>query len=312
VYKINLNKSADLRLEEFLTGEEENIRAVITGARGSVPWWLQGLAAPAKDRMKPWSGGLFDDEVRRMADFLGESFSQLQLLQFSYELNHLAEYLTESHIAPIGCTTGVRAGVHFRTMDWDIPAIERSTRIVEYLKGRHKFYGVTVPGFVGVLTGMVPGEYSVALNYAACDHIPARYLGAAFLLRKTLEECRTFDEAIGMLQDTPIASPAFYTVCDGRSDNACVIERQSESAAVRWKTGPYIVQANHYCLTEYTDDPELLEWSHERANCMADSLGMRRMPKARDVLNVYPVKNETTQQRVVMVPRLGKIELIKN
>jgi len=56
---------------------------------------------------------------------------------------------------------------HIRTMDWDMPALAALTIEVDFVhsNGALDFKATTWPGYVGVLTGMRPGAFSVSVNY---------------------------------------------------------------------------------------------------------------------------------------------------
>jgi hypothetical protein len=65
-----------------------------------------------------------------------------------------------------GVGGGVNYPLHGRTMDWDMPALERLAIEVEFQQaGKTVFLATTWAGYVGVLTGMRPGAWSVSINY---------------------------------------------------------------------------------------------------------------------------------------------------
>ena len=61
---------------------------------------------------------------------------------------------------------GDEGPLHIRTMDWEMPALQSMTIEVQFIKhGRPLFVCTTWAGYVGVLTGMRYGGYSVSINY---------------------------------------------------------------------------------------------------------------------------------------------------
>lgn len=56
--------------------------------------------------------------------------------------------------------------LHIRTMDWDMPALAALTIEVDFVRaGAKVFTATTWAGYVGVLTGVRPRGFSVAVNY---------------------------------------------------------------------------------------------------------------------------------------------------
>src|SRR5579871_4664320 len=146
------------------------------------------------------------------------------MLNCAYELSHLRVPKL------FGCTAGVRwfdglGMVHVRNLDWPLPTMAAATRLFRFRKGNREFVSVGVPGQVSVLSGMLPGAYSVTINWAPPTSMPTFQFGPAFLLRHTLENCDSYAAAVQTLQRTPLSTSVFYTVCGAERDQACVIER---------------------------------------------------------------------------------------
>src|SRR6516162_8776918 len=103
-----------------------------------------------------------------------------------------------------GCTTGVRWAdglglVHVRTLDWPLPAMGSATRLFRFRRGAREFVAVGVPSQVSVLSGMLPGAYSVSINWAPPAAMPSFEFGPAFLVRQTLETCDSYAAAVQAL-----------------------------------------------------------------------------------------------------------------
>src|SRR5262249_3160396 len=190
-------------------------------------------------------GGLYRDEIKAWADALGVSAGTVTLLNCAYELSHVRLR------RPFGCTAGVRwvAGlgpVHVRNLDWPLAGLGDATCLFRFRRGERMFLVVGVPGQVGVLSGMLPGAYSVTINWAPPAHAPTFRFGPALLLRDTLETRNSYATAVEALRKTPVAASVFFTVCGTEAGQACVIERTPRSAVVRPLDGPVVVQANHH------------------------------------------------------------------
>jgi hypothetical protein len=154
-----------------------------------------------------------------------------------------------------GCTTLVRdqdAPWMLRTLDWPFPGLGRHLEIARMSGPAGEFYSATWPGFVGVLTAMAPGRFSVAINQAplwrrtrhpylrlydiAANAIATwklRHIPPDQLLRQVLETCATYEEAKARLEATLAARPVIYTLAGCQPGERCVIERTEERFTTR-------------------------------------------------------------------------------
>lgn len=267
-------------------------------------------------------GGKYGEEINTWARALGISRSDAALLNCSYELSHLSGL-------QYGCTAGARwveglGMVHVRSMDWPIRSIGNATRLFWFQKGTHRFVSVGILGFVGVISGMVPGRYSVTLNWAPPAGRPTFDFGAAFLLREVLTKCRAYDDAVHFLQHTPLSAPVFYLVCGAHKGQACVIERTHTQSTIRNMVGQVIVQANHHVATKFLRNNHCmheedsgyvsaLDDSVDRASTLAAGLtGLRKGSDLDDVATVLdrkPVCNDNSYQQMVFAPGSGQVKV---
>ena len=155
-----------------------------------------------------------------------------------------------------GCTALARdeGGVPWiaRTLDWPFPGLGRHVEVARMQGEGGEFYGVTWPGYVGVLTAMAPGRFAAAINQAPLwRRTRAPWLRPAdialnavrtwrirssppdHLLRDVFETCRNFAEAKQKLERTPIARPVIFTLAGCDAGERCVIERTEDSFTTR-------------------------------------------------------------------------------
>jgi hypothetical protein len=267
-------------------------------------------------------GGLYRGELESWAKALGASVGSITMLNCAYELSHLRWPKL------FGCTAGVRwvdglGMVHVRNMDWPLDTLGAGTRLFRFRRGAREFVSVGVPAHVGVLSGMLPGRYSVTINWAPPVAFPSFNFGPAFLLRDTLEACDSYDLAVRVLTETPLSTSVFFTVCGTERDQACVIERTQRQAAVRAMTGAVLVQANHHVAGPFAANNEDLrdvkegeeefsiEGSGLRADTLARELAAVRSPCTFEdlarVLDVPTVLNPLTRQQMAFCPRTGSV-----
>jgi hypothetical protein len=268
-------------------------------------------------------GGLYRGEISSWAKGLGVSVGTVTLLNCAYELSHL-------HWPKLfGCTAGVRwidglGLVHVRNLDWPLAGMGEATRLFRFRRGMREFVAVGVPGQVGVLSGMLPGGYSVTINWAPPDSFPTFDFGPAFLLRDLLETCDGYEAAVKTLSTTRLSTSVFFTVCGIDKGQACVIERSRSDSAVRPIGGGVLVQSNHHVAERFARNNEQLlvvepgeeEFSLEGCTRRADTMSRKLtegvpmcLSDAAAVLDEPPVLNALTCQQMAFCPRTGAVKV---
>lgn len=273
-------------------------------------------------------GGRYKHEINTWGTALGVSSGTATLLNCIYELSHVRAGSLTAKL--LGCTTGVRwfdglGMVQARTLDWALTNLGNATRLFRFRRGEREFVSVGFPGFVGVLSGMVPHHYSVTINWAPPTATPSFEFGPAFLLRETLEECDSYDEAIEVLTQTPLATSVFYTVVGAEKGQACVIERTQTESVVRQAGVSILVQANHHVAEQFSENnheiAEIEEGeiestyadSQRRAETLEQSLvncpSSSSLQELVSVMEREPVLNEATYQKMIFCPDSGELKV---
>jgi hypothetical protein len=173
----------------------------------------------------------------------------------AFLLNHSYEW---------GCTSGAVADpaqggtTLLRTLDWPFDGLGRTLVVTRWDGGAGGYFSVTWPGLVGVLTGLAPGRFAIAINQpplplpgwgravgwpaARVRVARSRALSPTHLLRQVFDRCASFAEAVAAIRSTPLCIPAIFTLAGPRPGEAIVIERTMADAFV-----PVMpVAANHW------------------------------------------------------------------
>jgi len=212
-YDIDLSRSEYNRWRTVIKNESKTAKALVREVAKdfeNIPWALRKLITGAYKTL----GGLYVEEMSAWSDALDIELSDMVMFQCSYELTQLSSSLGL-------CTAGIRSipgkGLfHFRTLDWPLKNIGKATRRFKLKNRTHGAIIVGIVGHIGALSGMVPGRYSVALNYAEQTQRPSlRSIGPTYLLRDTLESCNTYKKAVSYLKNEPLFANAFFTVSIG-------------------------------------------------------------------------------------------------
>lgn len=333
-YGIDLGLPEALRWDEVIRHEVAPARRLAKQALASMeaaadgiaptwaPTWLKrGLFAGASKALQHaylLAGGRYGDEMKAWAKALKVSTAEAVLLNCTYEL---------SGMCTVGAVNSATLGmVHVRALDWPLSAIGDATCLFRFHKGDHEFVAVGIAGHVGVLSGMVPGAYSVTINWAPPDGTPTLDFGPAFLLREVLETCATYPQAVEALKTTTLSAPVFYFVCGARPGQACVIERTRDDAAIRKMTRSTLAHANHHVTAKFKQrneqiemfDPEseemsMLDYSTlrmDRLNAALQDVGRRStLGDVAACLDVEDVCNDESFQQMLFVPATGELNV---
>lgn len=258
-------------------------------------------------------------------DEIGKIWSKLGLMTTAraVALNHAYD-MSQMTGDLFGCTTAAfhnptHGMIHCRTLDWPIRSLGKATRIFRFKGKGHEYVTVGMLGFSGALSGMVPGGYSVTINWAPPSGLNLRGISPTFLLREVLETCATYDEAVKKIVSTETLTGAFIMVCGVERGQACVIERTPHAAVVRLPHG-VLVHGNHFQVPEFrklnkaTGDEwaqELYEGSRERcANLLSSVKDVKDSDDLDEIvtcLDVDEVLNEDSQQQMLFCPASGEV-----
>ncbi len=322
-YTIELEQPEASRWTEVIAKEKAVAGRLVEEAGkefGKVPELLRWVFAHLYQVM----GGLYQGEIAAWAEGLGVTLGTATMLNCAYELSHLRWPKL------FGCTAGVRwieglgdflGMVHIRTLDWPLPSIAEATRLFRFRRGSREFLVVGACGHVGVLSGMLPGAYSVTINWAPPAGFPTFDFGPTFLLRDTLEKCDTFDAVVTKLRDTRLSTSVFFTVCGAEKGQACVIERTQREAIVRPLRDGVVAQANHHVAQKFIKNNKTLAEVEEESFegdsvCRVEALDHALRQSAAwsfeeltELLNRPPVLNQYTCQQMIFCPTTGAVRV---
>ena len=274
----------------------------------------------------------FIDESNEMAHHGGISNSLMAFLQRQYTWSHMA-CTTASVFDPMS-----NEMVMLRSLDWPgAETLARATRLHEFQDraGKTAFLSAGLTGMVGVLTGVRPGGYSIALNFAHARRSIRPAADPTMMIRRLLEDGRvsSFGAAKLAISKWDLGAPCFISLCGIAKGEGCVFEFLPGGAHQVRDMGDkgHVVQANHYDGKEDTAATTQMEASDTEARFQAALLissGMRRRQvearftewatasrgeaveaAALRVWSEVPVRNYETTQFVVMRPSTGAMNV---
>ena len=309
-YTIDLSKKPVHRWEEVAKKDKPRLKKLVDVIKGFV------LSVP-KPVFRIISGfywlrnATYLREANAFADVLGEPRALIQAAQLMYELVHLVDKNQFKNAPRVGCTTtvGGPAGgalMLMRTLDWNLPGMKDCTRVFEFINGpAGRYTGIGTVGSVGVLTALHhDGRYAIAMNDAPPIHGLRSGVAPSFQIRRTMESCTNYGDAVGYLTKPNLATAAFFAVVN--PDGAAHIEHTGR--LVRTQESGFLSMTNHYQLflpKELGLEPD--ENSMERFH--AGLIALRSGGSRREWYQGAPINTDITQYRARCVPEKNLLEL---
>ncbi len=317
-YKVSLDLSPELRWNEVLHDNHDKLMRAMLQLNALIP---TGFISRCIELILCVCTYLhivmYSQEIIAISKISGISIGRLVLLQLYYELNaNCTSIITNSESGP--CLT--------RTMDWELPLLKDLTIEVEFTSnGLTKFIATTWVGCVGVFTGMRPDHYAVSLNYRRTNHSLFRNVlktllyswPTSFLIRDTLTQCKTYEEAVNILSTQKLISPCYLTVASadrsimGLKPRACILIRDRDGLKpcdknpenLEYSEKDYLVQTNHDKYQKIRG--ENIIYSYERLGVIDKLMTQDLISdplKLMDSLNEHPIINEETIYTTQMIP----------
>lgn len=270
---------------------------------------IQGLATWLVTAADYANSVLHRDELQCIADILEQPFEKVVLAQLIYEMCAC-------------CTSAVFQyngnATHYRTMDWGMDFLRDLTVELDFQrKGKTVFLAVSWVGYIGIMTGMLPEKYSIALNFRTSN---CNILGnvrraltmswpVGYLFRHVLESEYSCDMAVDTFKTAYLVSPCYITICSVDIAKSCVIVRDPNDLITVRPFNSACIQANVDDIDTVTPADNIL-YSRERCR-MAQTIITNIIPKCHKLDDIFkafdknPITNDLTIYRVIMIPGLG-------
>lgn len=208
---------------------------------------------------------------------------------------------------------------HARNLDWhsNEDLLRKHTAIFEFVQNGAVLYKtVGWPGYIGALSGIRPGCFSVTLNAVLSNDAPEIAYPISFLLRDVLEEESNFVSARDRLTNTTIASDCLLLLSGVENDEKVVIERTPKRSAHRGQSDDFVVVTNDYKVLD-NSTPGTAQNTLQATSCgRFDSAG--RLLSSQEkydektcmaILKNPDVMMEITMQQMVFHNKTGEISL---
>jgi len=186
-------------------------------------------------------------------EYLEEIKSLASLSRFSENEILITNLYYDALKFVFGCTAfaiqNQGQSLHARNLDWwtENNALKKHTKIFHFTRNNQILYSaVSWIGFIGILSGMKPGKFSVTLNAVSSTEAPHLAPPVTFLIRETLEKAESYAEACRMLSETEIASDCLLMLVGTEPGERIVIERTPRHYAHRHPKDDILIVTNNY------------------------------------------------------------------
>ena len=257
---------------------------------GVIDWYKEQFIAPS-----------YQEEARSIAAMSTFSENQILMANLYYDALKLVFGCTSFAVETEGSI------FHARNLDWwsERNALKNYSSIFHFQKGQKTIYStVGWPGFIGALSGMRHHAYSITLNAVMSEESPHFALPITFLIRDVLEQQTSFEQALKVLSETPIANDCLLMLVGRKKGEMAVIERTPTQNAIRKSDTSYLIVTNDYKkLNGKTIAGDLLQTtSCGRYDRVEAILNERKPTKESDyfaILSDKAVKMEITMQQML-------------
>eukprot|EP01059_Diplonema_ambulator_P009699 TRINITY_DN19644_c0_g1_i1.p1 TRINITY_DN19644_c0_g1~~TRINITY_DN19644_c0_g1_i1.p1 ORF type:complete len:371 (+),score=104.05 TRINITY_DN19644_c0_g1_i1:37-1113(+) len=251
-YVIDLDEAPEHRWDQVISDLKPKISNVMT--------WLMGMIGPGTDlypvaealRLATLKGGSWD------LNFLREMDGVARAMNVTVDKVHLANLFYE--FGPLACT-GIVAQmangsvIHARNQDFNIPGLPQITIWVIFMKNKQIVYqGTTFASYIGLPTAMRPFGWSVEANTRFTGwapnveenikHAEQGGMTVGYFIRWGVENHATYADAIGIMKNQELISPAYYTMAGTQAWQGAVVTRDRDGPADKESGGQGIWSLN--------------------------------------------------------------------
>jgi len=190
-----------------------------------VNWWLdrawgQSLSSIPTD---------YIEELQGLSDGSGVSLKDLWRVHAVPDRTYAC-----ANFAAWGRATKDGRLIHMRTLDWNIGAGVQKHPVVFVVtpRGKRQFVSAGWAGFIGVLSGINNAGISIGQIGAKTADVSYQGLPMPFVIRKTLEDSGSLEQAIQAIKTAPRTVGINYIVADAKEPRAVAMETTHRFAAV--------------------------------------------------------------------------------
>ena len=306
-YNINLDTAAEYRWNEVIDDFGEYLPELISALKQYMPAEVLPLLTVFGDAVDTYLPEPYATEILGIGQRSKVPVGDVAVLNVLYDM--LA-----------GCTSIVAEDetgriYHGRNLDYGLTQLlQNITLIANFQRGGKTIYtGTTYAGYVGLLTGQRPLQFSISLDQRNAGkhwmNVATALLAknasiVSFLIRDILENEQDYEDAYDVLTHATFIAPSYIIIAGVKSGQGAVITRDRIDTRDSWKLDPpnqwFLVETNydHWLPPPSGDDRRDPAIQHMnqigRSKITLDTLY--------SVLTTPPVLNNSTTYTTLMSP----------
>lgn len=318
-FNIDLTLPPDKRWIQSAAQLSNEIKNVVDYVLDLIPAWAVPVLDDAFDALAERLPTEWQYEMRGVSAGANVSYPYIVLMNLFYELDSACTSIVAEH------SNGTI--YHGRNLDYGIPGLNLIAGNVHFYRGNTMVYtGTTYIGYIGLLTGMRPGAFSLSIdertsangtiltNIVEMLFHNGRSIG--FFLREVLQNETDYSAALQKLQTTPLVSVSYLIIGGVRAGEGAVVTRDRATAADTWLLDApsrwFLVETNYDHWKPVPAHDDRRQPANQRMSASSQKF-INGTYMFYDVLGRFPNLNSHTTYSVIMSAATGEYYgLIRN
>ncbi|XP_060783852.1 N-acylsphingosine amidohydrolase (acid ceramidase) 1a [Neoarius graeffei] len=332
-YTLNLDLPPNQRWTHVIKEKKAELTAMIQAIKDLSSGFFHGKLIHLVDKELPLIVDMlpypFNEEIKGIASASDVPLGEVMLFNIFYEVftvctSVVAEDLNGNVYHARNLDFGLFMGWDQKTQTWTLTEKLKPLVVNVDLKRNNRtvFRSTSFAGYVGMLTGIRPKEFTLTMNERF--DVDGGYIGIlewilgkrdgmwmSFLTRKVLENATSYEDAKNQLALTKLLAPAYFILGGNQTGQGCVITRTRIITLDVWeinmKLGRWYVLETNY---DHWEKPFFLDDRRTPAmKCMNETTQAKiTLLTLYDVLSTKPVLNKLTTYTALMEVSTGRLE----
>ncbi|NP_001006088.1 N-acylsphingosine amidohydrolase (acid ceramidase) 1a precursor [Danio rerio] len=332
-YTVNLDLPPSERWTQIIKDKNTELIEMVQTIKDMAKGFFHGKLVNFVDKELPFIVDTlpnpFNEEIKGIAAVSGIPLGEIALFNIFYEVFTVCTSLVaEDNNGNIyhgrNLDFGLFMGWDRQNKTWTLT--EKLKPLVVNINFERKnqtvFKSTSFAGYVGMLTGIRPGELTLTMNerfdfdggyIGILDWIFGNRDGmwTGFLTRRVLENSTSYEDAKDQLSQTKLLAPVYFILGGNRTGQGCVITRTRINTLDIWELelmlGRWYVLETNY---DHWDKPMFLDDRRTPAmKCMNQTTQANiSLASIYNVLSTKPVLNKLTTYTSLMAVSTGTLE----
>ncbi|KAK2182128.1 hypothetical protein NP493_365g00072 [Ridgeia piscesae] len=266
----------------------------------------------------------YGQEIKGIANITGLPLGEVVMFNIFYEIFSACTSIVAENPQGKDALSRKEFGLCWQNHSWVVTEALRPMVINLNFEraGKIVFKSAGFAGYIGVITGMKPGLFTLTVNERFA--VSGGYIGIlqwilgnrsiqwmSFLTRQTLEKSVDYEDARTTLKEAKLLAPAYFIVGGNKTGQGCIITRSRTESVDVWDLGTrnsswFLLETNY----DHWKAPLFVDDRRTPGNRCMNKLGQKNVgfPGLFDVLSSRPVLNKLTAYTCLMQVNSGTLE----